>query len=74
MPFIGFGFLDNAVMIVAGDYIDSTIGVYFHLSMLAAAAFGNTISDLVGIFFGGYIELVADRLGLPQPKAWFQTK
>ena len=68
VPFIGFGFLDNAVMILVGDYIDSTIGVAFHISVLAAAAFGNTISDLVGIFFGGYVELVADRMGLPQPK------
>ena len=32
VPFIGFGFLDNAVMIVAGDYIDSTLGVAFHIS------------------------------------------
>ena len=27
LPFIGFGFLDNLIMIVAGDYIDTTIGV-----------------------------------------------
>ena len=32
VPFIGFGFLDNAVMIIAGDYIDSTLGVAFHIS------------------------------------------
>jgi len=68
VPFIGFGFLDNAVMIIAGDYIDSTLGVTFHISVLAAAALGNTMSDLVGIFFGGYVELLADRMGLPQPK------
>lgn len=55
-------------MIIAGDYIDSTLGVTFHISVLAAAALGNTMSDLVGIFFGGYVELLADRMGLPQPK------
>ena len=84
VPFIGFGFLDNAVMIVAGDYIDSTLGVAFHISgltslvskvygkwfttftVLAAAGLGNTMSDVVGIFFGGYVELLADRMGLPQ--------
>lgn len=27
LPFIGFGFLDNFIMIVAGDYIDHHIGV-----------------------------------------------
>ena len=32
VPFIGFGFLDNVVMIVAGDYIDSTLGVAFNIS------------------------------------------
>ncbi|CAG7723010.1 unnamed protein product, partial [Allacma fusca] len=26
LPFIGFGFLDNLIMILAGDYIDLTIG------------------------------------------------
>ena len=55
-------------MILVGDYIDSTLGVAFHISILAAAGLGNTMSDLVGIFFGGYVELVADRMGLPQPK------
>ena len=34
--------------------------------VLAAAGLGNTLSDVVGIFFGGYIELVADRMGLPK--------
>jgi len=67
VPFVGFGFLDNVVMIVAGDYIDSTLGVAFNISVLAAAGLGNTLSDVVGIFFGGYIELVADRMGLPKP-------
>ena len=32
LPFIGFGFLDNLIMIVAGDYIDANIGVTLGLS------------------------------------------
>jgi len=28
------------------------LGVYFHISVLAAAGLGNTLSDVVGIFFG----------------------
>lgn len=44
IPFIGFGFLDNFFMIIAGDYIESSIGVYMCLSTMAAAALGNTIS------------------------------
>ena len=26
------------------------------------------MSDVVGIFFGGYVELLADRMGLPQAR------
>jgi hypothetical protein len=66
IPFVGFGFLDNAVMIVAGSQIDayfSTIG----LSALAAAALGNTVSDVAGIKAGGFIEAVAAKMGLPDP-------
>ena len=33
IPFIGFGFLDNAVMICAGDMIETHVGVMFHLSV-----------------------------------------
>ena len=28
LPFVGFGFLDNLIMIVAGEYIDASIGLY----------------------------------------------
>ncbi len=37
IPFIGFGFIDNALMIVAGDYIDVKFGVILGISTLAAA-------------------------------------
>lgn len=29
IPAIGFGFVDNFLMIIAGDYIDNSIGVAF---------------------------------------------
>lgn len=32
VPFIGFGLLDNLVMIAAGEYIDSTLGVILGIS------------------------------------------
>jgi hypothetical protein len=40
---IGFGLMDNLVMIQAGDLIDSTIGVTLGLSTLTAAAFGQVV-------------------------------
>ena len=38
VPFIAFGFVDNTVLIYAGDAIDNSVGVAFGLSSLAAAA------------------------------------
>ena len=29
LPFVGFGFLDNFIMIMAGEYIDLTLGKYY---------------------------------------------
>lgn len=49
LPFVGFGFLDNFIMIVAGDYIDTTIGIGLGISTMAAAGLGNAISDAAGI-------------------------
>ena len=37
IPMIGFGIMDNFVMITAGEAIDSTFGVMFGLSTMAAA-------------------------------------
>jgi len=67
LPFIGFGFLDNFIMIVAGEYIDLTLGVRLGLSTMAAAALGNTISDLMGVGSAWYVESCADKLGARPP-------
>jgi hypothetical protein len=37
IPFVGFGFLDNLIMIVAGDYIDAKLGAAFAISTMASA-------------------------------------
>jgi len=37
LPMVGFGFMDNTVMIQAGNAIDCTLGVSFGLSTLTAA-------------------------------------
>eukprot|EP00471_Norrisiella_sphaerica_P009033 CAMPEP_0184504108 /NCGR_PEP_ID=MMETSP0113_2-20130426/52286_1 /TAXON_ID=91329 /ORGANISM="Norrisiella sphaerica, Strain BC52" /LENGTH=396 /DNA_ID=CAMNT_0026893725 /DNA_START=585 /DNA_END=1775 /DNA_ORIENTATION=- len=66
IPMIGFGFMDNMVMIQAGDFIDNHIGVAFGLTTLTAAAFGQVCSDVSGVCFGGVIEEFAAKMGLPQ--------
>ncbi|GMH79403.1 hypothetical protein TL16_g08133 [Triparma laevis f. inornata] len=68
VPFVGFGVMDNAIMILSGDYIDMTLGVIFGISTLCAAAIGNILSDLAGVGLGTIIEDFAARLGLPDAK------
>lgn len=61
--------MDNAILIVAGDAIDNSLGVSLGISTMCAAAIGNTISDLVGIGCAAYIEeFCATVLKLPVPK------
>jgi hypothetical protein len=67
LPFIGFGFLDNFVMILAGEYIDVTLGARLGISTMAAAALGNTISDMMGVGSAWYVETLAVRLGAECP-------
>lgn len=60
--------MDNGILIIAGDAIDSTLGIYLGMSTLCAAAIGNIISDLAGIGMGSAIEdFCANRLKLPVP-------
>lgn len=53
VPFIGFGIMDNGIMIIAGDQIDMTLGAALGLSTMAAAGLGNLVSDIVGVSFSG---------------------
>lgn len=55
VPFVGFGFLDNAIMILAGDAIDASLGTRLGFSMMASAALGNIVSDVAGIGLGGVV-------------------
>jgi len=67
VPFIGFGAVDNGVMILAGDAIDNSLGVYLGLSTLAAAGLGNLVSNLLGIGTGGLVEDAVRKLGIQDP-------
>jgi chitinase len=54
--FIVFGIIDNGVMVVSGSAIETALGKTFNLSTMASAGLGNTLSDIVGIVCGRYIE------------------
>lgn len=66
-PFVGFGILDNMIMIFAGEYIDQTIGAWLAISTMAAAALGNIISDVGGIGLAHYVEFLVSKAGLKHP-------
>lgn len=67
LPFVGFGFLDNAIMIIAGDYIELMLGSIITISTMAAAALGNTFSDIMGIGSAWYVESLATKVGIKPP-------
>ncbi|KAI1714257.1 transmembrane protein 65 domain-containing protein [Ditylenchus destructor] len=68
IPFIGFGILDNMIMIMAGEYIDQTLGTLFTISTMAAAALGNIISDVAGVGLAHYVEIFVTKLGFKHPE------
>eukprot|EP00949_MAST-11_sp_MAST-11-sp1_P004479 g4479.t1 len=67
VPFIAFGFLDNFIMLMAGNEIEARLGAVMGVSALACAGLGNLISDVAGIKAGGLIESFATKMGLPDP-------
>jgi len=82
-PFVGFGFMDNAIMIIAGEYIEMGLGSALALSTMAAAGLGNLLSDIAGIGFSKKIETLTEtwlkirppelsraQAGLFNTKAW----
>ena len=67
IPFIGFGLMDNSILILAGDAIDTNVGVALGISTLCSAALGNIISNNIGVVLGGFLEELCRKIGLPTP-------
>lgn len=67
IPFVGFGFLDNSIMILCGDYIEMKVGTMMPISTMAAAALGNCFSDVLGLGSAYYVERLALALGFKAP-------
>ncbi|NXU00601.1 TMM65 protein, partial [Buphagus erythrorhynchus] len=70
LPFVGFGFLDNAIMIAAGTQIELSIGVVLGISTMAGK-YCESQNHLLLFFcsssLAGYVEALASRLGLSIP-------
>eukprot|EP00286_Rhodomonas_abbreviata_P021696 CAMPEP_0181299836 /NCGR_PEP_ID=MMETSP1101-20121128/6565_1 /TAXON_ID=46948 /ORGANISM="Rhodomonas abbreviata, Strain Caron Lab Isolate" /LENGTH=347 /DNA_ID=CAMNT_0023405025 /DNA_START=170 /DNA_END=1213 /DNA_ORIENTATION=- len=67
IPFIGFGITDNGLMIICGEVIEQFLGARLGLSTMGAAATGNLLSDIAGIFLGGQVQALSHRLGASEP-------
>lgn len=62
VPMVGFGFMDNFIMIQSAGYIDATLGAALGIATLTAAAMGQVVSDVSGVVFGGTIERILHKL------------
>nr|PIL97737.1 putative transmembrane protein 65 [Toxoplasma gondii COUG] len=60
-PFLGFGFMDNCLMLLCGDLIDSYLGAFLGVTTLTAAALGNLFSCTSGVVTGRCVEQLAYR-------------
>lgn len=67
LPFVGFGFVDNAIMLVAGEQIDALLGLRLGISTLASAALGNLVADVVGVSVTHQIQAAAKNIKWAQP-------
>ncbi|NXS73078.1 TMM65 protein, partial [Pandion haliaetus] len=71
LPFVGFGFLDNAIMIAAGTQIELSIGVVLGISTMAGKQYCQIQNPLFmfscSSSLAGYVEALASRLGLSIP-------
>ena len=59
-----FGFIDNFIMITAGDYIDPMLARAMGTSTMFAAGIGNMISDMAGEEGGSAIDNTLEAMGL----------
>lgn len=67
LPFLGFGFVDNVLMITAGEGIDTVFGARLGITTLASAGFGNLVADIVGVSVTQQIKEASRKTKWAQP-------
>ena len=66
LPFIVFGFLDNAIMIMSGQYIERVIlRMALGIGTMTAAAVGNILADMFSVGVADRVENLFVTMGLP---------
>ncbi len=61
LPFVGFGFLDNFLMLTFGEIIEANLASRFCLSVMTCAAIGNIIADGMSVGFSDFIERILGK-------------
>lgn len=62
-----FCYVINMYKLIQGESIERTVGAVITISTMAAAAIGNTFSDILGIGSSYYVEQMVIKLGLKPP-------
>jgi hypothetical protein len=73
-PFLGFGFIDNFIMLIAGEAIDRHIGHMLGLSSMGSCALGNMFSGIFAIALHGTIEGMSSRICTDPELTLFQSR
>eukprot|EP00494_Astrolonche_serrata_P027287 UN27550 len=68
VPFFAFGAMDNGLMIICGEFIDTHLTHAMGFSVMFSAAAGNIVADVTGVGFGDFIERCLTQIGLKDPK------
>ena len=55
-----FGIIDNGIMILAGDQIDTILSCYF--DAMTSAGIGNAISDMLGVLASGIVLTMLQKI------------
>jgi ABC-type multidrug transport system fused ATPase/permease subunit len=50
-----FGFIDNFILVIAGDIVDNTIAAAFGFSTMFSAGIGNTIIYIVSFIYFSFV-------------------
>lgn len=67
-PFVAFGMLDNSLLVLSGDLIDSLLGERLDLSGMGAAAMGGIVSGTMGIQMHGLADRLVQKYGPSRPR------
>ena len=57
---VGLGAVDTAILLLCGDAIENMLAASMNLTTLGAVGIASIVSSVVGLAFGGYLEMVIE--------------